>query len=131
MYFFQFTAQKSTSFRNKKMVSFRTKWIFIWIILSVQWVMTRVTILLDIGPSINCAKFCVSNPKYDLEVEKEFLDSQEVDFNEVKASKYKRKEKIPFREKFLAEPYRGLICGILTEISGRSGGGKTAFCIEV
>ena len=93
--------------------------------------MTRVTISLDIGPSINWAKFCVSNPKYDLEVEKEFLDSQEVDFNEVKASKYKRKEKIPFREKFLAEPYRGLICGILTEISGRSGGGKTAFCIEV
>jgi len=67
---------------------------------------------------------------YDLELEKEFLDSQEVDFIEVKASKYKRKEKIPFREKFLAEPYRGLICGILTEISGRSGGGKTAFCIE-
>ena len=131
MYFFQFTAQKSTSFRNKKMVSFRKKWIFIWIILSVQWVMTRVTTSLDIGPSINCAKFCVSNPKYDLGVEKEFLDSQEVDFNEVKASKYKRKEKIPFREKFLAEPYRGLICGILTEISGRSGGGKTAFCIEV
>ena len=113
------------------MVSFRKKWIFIWIILSVQWVMTRVTTSLDIGPSISCAKFCVSNPKYDLEVEKEFLDSQEVDFNEVKASKYKRKEKIPFREKFLAEPYRGLICGILTEISGRSGGGKTAFCIEV
>ena len=93
--------------------------------------MTRVTISLDIGRNINCAKFCVSNPKYDLEVEKEFLDSQEVDFNEVKASKYKRKEKIPFREKFLVESYRGLICGILTEISGRSGGGKTAFCIEV
>ena len=93
--------------------------------------MTRVTFSSDADPSIDCTTFYVSNPRYDSELEKEFLDSQEVDFIEVKASKYKRKEKIPFRENFLAEPYRGLTCGILTEISGRSGGGKTAFCIEV
>ena len=93
--------------------------------------MTRVTFSPNADPTIDCTGFCVSNPRYDSDLEKEFLDSQEVDFIEVKASKYKRKEKIPFREEFLAEPYRGLICGILTEISGRSGGGKTAFCIEV
>ena len=93
--------------------------------------MNRVTSALDIVASIDCDRFYLNNPRYDLELEKEFLDSQEVDFIEVKASRYKQKQKIPFREKFLAQPYHGLLCGILTEISGRSGGGKTAFCIEV
>ena len=84
-----------------------------------------------VNKDLDCDRFYLSNPRYDLELEKEFLDSQEVDFIEVKASKYKQKQKIPFREKFLTRPYHGLQCGILTEISGRSGGGKTAFCIEV